>query len=766
MKRLAKFAGILFLWVVVLSIENSVSSSATKDQHAIPTAKGSIIAEVSPKEDKSERMLGPSVTSPYFHQQISPKVKENLPSVEEAFATLSTSKSMGGSSPSILKGEDLKDTHIPSSGRSLNIKDILNELQDHIAMINCESPESMTKEETGSRDRNYDLCNSNLVGDILSPLGQIDSSISKIFNHLESTIYRPLGLKITPNRYSYSDTLSDLLSLDETTQTIHKDMPMPSASEFKKQMMERFAQIQDASNDFDVNKDLISSQIIDILKDFHIFWNYHRQKSQMPLTQSSTMSIVKQLIGQFTESSDSMRVTTLNILENIKEAYFRFMKAHKMNEYFKEHPSETVAFHIVNRFKDVLRQIKERKIEPVSFVEEFAVFLDLLRGFHIINYKFGKSESESLSEFEKSISDEMLKVFNVYLKFMDEKDDPQVAQLTDFSAILILKMRQRNHIIFNKYQIQNYVLQPSNALISSFTKAAKLYYSLMDELMLIPTDCNELSEEDLEECIQTKFDLSLQKLGEEYMLHTSISGVNLYKFIKRALDDITEGIAKQDLYKEFMTFRNEYFVRLFSFSEHFRQEFQIKDMRAVSELESEIGFQIEKAKAIGLSSSEDSIYVDKLDKQLYDFFLNVKNDFNKYAPVTRDVRVVNEIVEKLKSLIGEFFRSLKGRREEAFKPLLLLIIREGQFWVKKHSVKYVVNSHSSNYDPQLLKVIEVNDPSSDTETEFSNQPLLNGNSMAPVSEQASDFLANNPFIGSLADDSEVTSSNQNLKIRL
>ena len=686
------------------------------------------------------------VASPFFPQQIVPVFDENPQTVTQDIKSHLKPIDTNDIEPSAILAQDLKNTIDPLLEDQTRLTDILKELQDHMQMITCDKPESITESAAGRLPTNYNLCDSNLLKEILAPISKTDSSVSKVFTHLRDNIYRPLGLKLEPNRYSFSDTINDLLSIDETVQTIHNNMAVPTPSLFKEQILGNFKEVEAASSNFEANKDLISNQIIDILKNFHIFWNYNRQKKLFNVTKSSTMNIVKQLIQQYNESNASMQVTLLNILENIKEAFFRFMKAHKMRDHFKEHPSETVAFHMVNRYKDAVQMIRDRKIVTPNFVEEIAAFLDLLRGFHIINYKLGKTEDVSMQEYDDKIGGAISQMFEVYWKYMNDVGDPQTTILSDFTAILLLKMRHRNHIIFNKYRIENYVLMPSNSLKSSFTKTVKLYYQMMDNMVLLPSDCDQLNANQLEDCVTEKADIYLAKVDEELMLHTSISGVNIYQFLKRGFSTIFENIRQKNLFREFMTFRNEFMAQLYGFSEKFKQDYQIRDMRAVAELESEIGFQIEKAKTIDLIPSADFTFIDQLDKLLYDFFLDIKNDYNKYAPVTRDLRVMKEIVDKLQQLIIGFYRVVKDPKQEGFKRLLLTIVREGQLWIKKHSVKFVVNSHEKNYDPQLLKVIPLNGLTPDDMQEFLNQPVLTSNMMSPTSAQQFGQLANNPFM--------------------
>ena len=689
------------------------------------------------------------LASPFFPQQLSPVLEAMDSTPESNIESHMIPIDPNDLPASSLVAEDLQDTRKQIADENGgNLAELYNQLLETILESNCESAEALKNSPNFSKDQKFELCSSNIANEVFAPLGESRSSYGRVFNHLRNNIYRPLGYKLSPYKFTYADTINDLLNLDDLDQTIHKDMPMPSPAQFKAQIVNSIRNVQSSSNDFDLNKLNISDQIMNVLKSLHIFWNYHRQRNQMNVTKSATLSIIRQMIQQFRESDKEMHATTVNILENVRDAFVRFMKAHKMREHFRAHPAETVAGHFVRRYRDYAERIKDRRADTFSLVQELAVFLDLLRAFQLINYKTGKSPGESLADYERLIAVEITRAYDQQWKYLVETGHSAASSLSDFTAVLLLKMRMRNHIIFNKYRIENYALLPSSALHGSFAQASRLYYELMDSVSLVPSDCNELNGPKLDDCVSDKLELYLVQINQKYMLHTSLARVDLYEFVRGGLDMIVDQLRAGNLFREFNVFRNEFFTWLYGFSEQLRHEYQIRDMRAVAELESEIGFQIEKAKTGERIPTGDFAHLDALDQSLYDFFLGVKCDFNKYAPVTRDASVMREIVARLKARIAEFYRPRKDKVTPEFKQLLLTIAREGQVWTRKHSVKFVVNSHPSNYNPELLNVITINDPESETPYEFANQPLLNANAQAGPENSVAGMLAQNPFLPS------------------
>lgn len=69
------------------------------------------------------------------------------------------------------------------------------------------------------------------------------------------------------------------------------------------------------------------------------------------------------------------------------------------------------------------------------------------------------------------------------------------------------------------------------------------------------------------------------------------------------------------------------------FAEAFRQSYHINKMYNIDELESEIGFQIEKIKGFDSVSKLNYVYLDEIDRKYYELFLKIKQKFNKFAPV-------------------------------------------------------------------------------------------------------------------------------------
>ena len=116
----------------------------------------------------------------------------------------------------------------------------------------------------------YSTCEAELADQLFHPLTDPKVRGSEIYDHFNNNVYRPLSYSVFKNRFSFNDALQDLLNLDPDNLIIKKDLPIPNYERFKQMVVGGYAQIAQYSSNFEANKDIISSIIMDILKNFHI----------------------------------------------------------------------------------------------------------------------------------------------------------------------------------------------------------------------------------------------------------------------------------------------------------------------------------------------------------------------------------------------------------------------------------------------------------------------------------------------------------------
>ena len=77
-------------------------------------------------------------------------------------------------------------------------------------------------------------------------------------------------------------------------------------------------------------------------------------------------------------------------------------------------------------------------------------------------------------------------------------------------------------------------------------------------------------------------------------------------------------------------------------------------MVIIETLENEVGYQLEKLKAYDLVSKFNYNDLDELDRKLYDLFLKIKSEFNKYSPINKDKKIMLVIEQTIDKLVSTF----------------------------------------------------------------------------------------------------------------
>lgn len=576
-----------------------------------------------------------------------------------------------------------------------------------------------------------DFCGHDLRNQILEPIGQIDFSPLALYKHISKEIYAPLGYKYY-EKFSFPDVLGDLIFLNDQFSMIHPETPVPDNTDFKNQVLQTFATIADYSSDFHHNKSLISSQILDLLKQFHIWWNVHRQRHQMHYLHKHTHDIIKDIMMRYRQTHDAMKATTIHILKNIKDGYFRFMKAYKMFNVVKDDPADMIAAEILRRYKNNVENIHLHKSSYDLRVTETAYMLDLLRAFYIVNYKMGVTDDESQMKYNSGIFNRIESVYGEYKKYLVETGSDVYNDFKDFTATILLKMKHRTYIIFKLTTIAGYMNLPTFNLESSSANAIKVYYEFLDHMLLIPNECLDLISNHLENCVNEKTSKLLVLFYNKYQLFASVGGADLLAYLRSNTQHIFQNIKGKDSYDNFGNFKNNFFAELFKFAMRYRNKYLIKDMGTVDDLENELGFQIEKSKQIHAVSKINYSLIDKLDRRLYNLFLNIKTKFNKYAPVEKDIKVMTIISKTVEHMMDKFDQSNSSRIDSNIISLTESCKKIVDAWLKKHSIHYIVNTSPMHAETPFTQYMPLPEAHSNVVQQVVSEPTIQSARVAPV----------------------------------
>lgn len=612
----------------------------------------------------------------------------------------------------------------------------LDQLLIEFKKLDCDNNKSLKTttqnlDYTSGKDDNEEFCNQDLRNEVLSPIANIDTSPLPVFNYLNKNIYGPLGYKYY-EKFAFPDLLADLIFLNSKYSMIHPETPIPVYTDFKQGILKSFAQIADYSSDFHHNKSLISSNIIDLLKQFHIWWNVHRQRHQMSHVHKHTFDIIKSVMVRYKQTHDAMKATTIHILKNIKDAYYRFVKANKMFDVIKKEPADMIAAEILRRYKNNIENIHMHKSSYELRVTETAFIMDLLRAYLVVNFKLKVTDDESQLRYEAAVYNRIIAVYKDYKKYLVEIGSEAYNDVKDFTATLLLKMNHRVYIIYRLTTMAGWVDLSTFEINNYLTSQIKVYYEFFDGMSVIPGECLDLMSNILEDCMNDKAHKLIMYFYDKYQLFASVAGADLLSYLRNNVTQIAIVLNAKKSFDNFTNFRNNYFAELFKFAVMFRNKYLIKDMGAVDDLENELGFEIEKSKKTHAISKINYALVDRLDRRFYNLFLNIKSKFNKFAPVEKDLKVMSLMAKAVERMIEKFREDEKNKLDQNIEDMLdkcKVILNE---WLKHHSVQYIVNSDTINAETPFTQYIPLPEPHSNIVQQVISEPTIQSLRVQPV----------------------------------
>lgn len=580
-------------------------------------------------------------------------------------------------------------------------------------------------------DEGEDFCKQDLRNEVLAPISQVDMAPLPLFNYLNKNIYGPLGYKYY-EKFAYPDLLSDLIFLNGRYSMIHPETPVPVFGDFRDGVLRSFSQIADYSADFHHNKALISSSIVDLLKQFHIWWNVHRQKNQMGHVHKHTFDIIRNVMLRYKQTHDAMKATTVHILKNVKDAYYRFVKADRMFAVLKQNPADMIAAEILRRYKNNIENIHAHKSSYELRVTETAYMLDLLRAFFVVNYKRRVTDDENQLHYEAAVYNRVVAVFKDYKKYLVEIGSESYNDFKDFTATLLLKMNQRAYFVFRMATMAGYVNLPAFNLDTSVASAIKIYYEFFDNMSVVPNECLDLMSAALQDCMAEKANKLVMFMYQKYLLYASVAGADLLAYLRNNVAHIGEALQAARSFDSYIGFRNNYFAELFKFAVRYRHRYQIRDMGAVDDLENELGFEIEKSKKIHAISKINYDLIDKLDRRFYELFLNVKTKFNRYGPVEKDVKVLTLIGKAVQRAMEKYRDDEKSKLDANIEAVLGSCAALVDAWLKRHSVQYVVNADPLNAETPFTQYMPLPEAHSNIVQHVIDEPTVQSLRVEPL----------------------------------
>ena len=589
-------------------------------------------------------------------------------------------------------------------------KDEWDKILDALTTVDCPHKQFYTKQQMIEQEQMEDevmsLCDADLRKGILNPLGRINVFPKKLYKYMNNQIYMPLGYDVD-SKTTFSELIKDAIFLNEDNSKISENMMLPHNKEYKNNILEAFKNIQHYSTNFEDNKPQISDAILDLLKKFHIYWNVKRRRNEMDQVKTNTMDIIRTLINQYRKSEDNMRLTTLNILSNVKDAYFRFFRADKLLTVLKDKPVEQITVQILRRYKDNVDKIRMHDSSYKTMITEVGYILELCLSFWKVNFLNNIVDKQNEERFRFAVYDKIKEIYADYQKYMIETGDSKYNDVKDFTVILLSKLEVKMHKIFQIYSFQGYNGQPKVPVENELYSAAELYFKLMDQLVIVPERCLDMQVNDIKECLTSDISKILNNFYFDYWMFASVNGAQLFDFLRIGLTQIIEAMDLAHEWDNAINWKNKYFAELFKFDELFRQKYYIRKVYELDDLMNSIGYIIERQKGLQIMAKNHFKLLDKLDTDIYELFIRLKADYNQFDPLNKHVDILNKIKERIHNFLQKFVKSYPGKTGQRVKHLVNDISRTVEKWYREHCIKYVVNTSPNNKITALDSVVPV-----------------------------------------------------------
>lgn len=589
-------------------------------------------------------------------------------------------------------------------------QDEWDKILEALDTIECPLKKFYTKQQMIEKEHALDevtsLCDADLRKGILNPIGRINVFPKKLYHYMKNQIYMPLGYEVD-SKTTFSELIKDAIFLTENSSKISENMMLPHNDEYKNNILEAFKNIEHYSTNFEDNKPQISDAILDLLKKFHIYWNVKRRRNEMDQVKTNTMDIIRTIISQYRKSDNNMRLTTLNILNNVKDAYFRFFRADKLLVVLKDKPVEQITVQILRRYKDNVDKIRMHDSSYKTMITEVGYILELCLSFWKVNFLNSIVDKQNEERFRFAVYDKIKEIYADYQKYMIQTGDSKYNDVKDFTVILLSKLEVKMHKIFQIYSFQGYNGQPMLPVENELYSAAELYFKLMDQLVIVPERCLDLHVNDIKVCLTSELSKILNNFYFDYWMFTSVNGAQLFDFIRIGMSQIIEALDVAHEWDNAINWKNRYFAELFKFDEVFRMKYYIKKVYELDDLMNQIGYIIERQKGLQIMAKNHFKLLDKLDTDIYELFIKLKADYNQFDPLNKHVDILNKIKERIHHFLQKFVKSFPGKVGTRVKHLLNDISRSVEKWYREHCVKYVINTSPNNKITALDSVVPV-----------------------------------------------------------
>jgi hypothetical protein len=127
-----------------------------------------------------------------------------------------------------------------------------------------------------------------------------------------------------------------------------------------------------------------------------------------------------QIIKTYTDKRDFINLVSTTILKAIAQAYYRFIRAHKMVEIIKKNGHLLIQAQILLRYRSVAERIHKATYTNVMLVKETSFLISLLQVYHITSYKEGLQDSQIMVNYNGEILGRIKREYDNYANVLTD----------------------------------------------------------------------------------------------------------------------------------------------------------------------------------------------------------------------------------------------------------------------------------------------------------------------------------------------------------
>lgn len=533
------------------------------------------------------------------------------------------------------------------SGQKLDVEGFISDLD----RIDC------TKYNGDTADPLNVLCDSHLVQSAFAPLGNAHTDTRDFFDYLQNSVYKPLAYNAN-RRATIPDLVMDSMNLQPKDSLFHGQEIKTNYNKFENSVLTLFNNIADKTNNMEDNKEVVGEEIMNVLKRFHLYWNYLRFNNRFDRLKMDTKEILRTILKSFLVRREFLNNASLTLLTKLTEGYYRFVRAHKVMQLAKVQGSTVMAAHIMRRYVAVSDLIATNALNNINFVKELAAMLNMVQSYHILNARQGMREAGAVAAFEAQVASQIKLKYGQMVKACSQKPVPSDVSrlLKHFTVTFLLKAKQLSFIMFQYRGIRQYIDQPSmNYLHSPF--AIKVYYEILDNMFLVPKSCSTATI--LKGCVLGETSKALKMIVDKHNVKRSTYGWFFLDHLTTMLKSLYSG-ANEQTWQSWPNFKTFYYNALFTSMLDLKKTFGINDLGCVADLESIWGAVIEGAKRNNILKPIVYGTLDIFDKEIYNEFLGIKADYNSYAPIEKNPLILSYLKFRVEKFLENFLKVHKG----------------------------------------------------------------------------------------------------------